>query len=132
MKRIIFMGFSEEIQWISWGASHKNNNCLSTDELIIKLKYDLSHNLSDIPTWVFLSAMYFFLQDNLNGTRNSRSIYCQLYHMALDISEPKIIFQPWSKANRSILTNICKISFLKKYVELIHVPYILHDPSVKA
>ena len=132
MKRIIFMGFSDEIQWISWGASHKNNNCLSTDELIIKLKYDLSHNLSDIPTRVFLSAMYFFLQDNLNGTRNSKSIYCQLYHMALDISEPKIIFQPWSKANRSILTNICKISFLKKYVELIHVPYILHDPSVKA
>ena len=37
-----------------------------------------------------------------------------------------------SKAKRKWPTNICKISFLNKDVELINVSHIFHDPSVKA
>ena len=113
-------------------------NSLSSDGFLIKLKH-LSHNLSDVPNFsrVPLLAMNKFnlkntdvlLQDNLNDASNS--IYCQWYSMALDITESKRFKPPKSKAKRKAPTNVCKITFLNKGAELINMPRVFHNPSVK-
>ena len=70
------------------------------------------------------------LQDNLNNASNS--IYCQWYSIALHIMEFKIFKRRIFKAKRKTRTNICKISFLSKDVELVNVPSIFYDPSGNA
>ena len=70
------------------------------------------------------------LQDNLNDASNSE--YCQWYSIDLDIIESKIFKSPIFKAIRKGPTNNFKILFLNKGVELINVPRIFHDPSLKA
>ena len=47
--------------------------------------------------------------------------------LALDIAEFKIFKPTISKAKKKAPTNICKICFLNKGVELINVHYISHD-----
>ena len=49
----------------------------------------------------------------------------------MDIIETKIFKLKISKAKRKVPTNICKISFLNKAVELINVPHIFDHSSVK-
>ena len=66
---------------------------------------------------------------NLDGDRNS--IYFQQYSLSVDIIETKIFKLKISKAKRKAPTNICKISFLNKAVELINVPHIFDHSSVK-
>ena len=51
--------------------------------------------------------------------------------MALDIIDSKIFKPPISKAKRKAATNISKISFPNKGVELINIPRIFHDPLAK-
>lgn len=70
------------------------------------------------------------LQDDLNDASNSE--YCQWYSIDLDIIESKIFKSPIFKATRKGPTNNFKILFLNKGVELINVPHIFHDPSLKA
>ena len=52
--------------------------------------------------------------------------------MTLDVIELKIFKPPISKAKRKTRKNICKRYFLNEGVELVNVPRIFHDPSVKA
>ena len=52
--------------------------------------------------------------------------------MVLDIIEFKLFKPPISKVKRKAPTNICKISFLNKCVELVNVPHIFHDSPAKA
>ena len=70
------------------------------------------------------------LQDNLHDDRNY--LYLQWYSQALDIIESKIFKPIIFKAKRKEPTNVCKISFLKKSEELINVPHIFLDLSVKS
>ena len=70
-----------------------------------------------------------FFQDNLDDDKNP--VNFQWYSLALDIIESKIFMSAISIA-RKVTTNICKIFILNEGVELINVPHIFHDPSVKA
>ena len=44
----------------------------------------------------------------------------------------KYLKHHYLKPERKTKTNICEIFFLNKDVELINVPHIFHDPSMKA
>ena len=59
------------------------------------------------------------LQDNLDDDRNS--IHFQLYSLNLDVTESTTFKQTIPKAKRKAPTNVCKIPFLNKGVELINV-----------
>ena len=52
------------------------------------------------------------------------------YYISLNIPTPPFIKTPLYSGPNS--TNICKISLLNKGVELISVPRVFHEPSVKA
>ena len=64
---------------ISRASSHKNNNYLSPEKLIIKLKHYLRHKLSDVSNFSRVSLLSMneynltsaLLQDILNDARNS-------------------------------------------------------------
>ena len=85
--------------------------------------------IKNIKNIVIIKNIAVLLQDNLDDLHN---LYIQWSSPALDIIESKIFKPSISKAKRKAPTNICKISFLNKALELIKVPHIFHDSSVKA
>ena len=69
------------------------------------------------------------LNEALNEPNNS--IYSQWYKMSLDIIDSKLFKPPCTAKKKAYPKNICKIMFDSKAIELINLPRIFNDSTVK-
>ena len=75
-----------------------------------------------------LKNLYSSINDRLNHPSFVR--YYQWYRTCLDIIECKLYRPPKVKVCKKAPTNMCKIFFCNKGVELVNLPRILHDSSL--
>ena len=125
---------------VSRGKSHKGVSSLQPDQFLTKLKNYLTDDLSGTMNFIrvslsslkksFLKEVHLLVSNFITDNSN-KFIFHQWYYAIIDLIESKLYKEPTIKLKKSPPENICKVFFHNKGVELINLPSILHDDSLK-
>ena len=106
--------------------------------IFFKLNYTLKNDLSNSLNFIRISlasmkksslkSIHWNITQELHI--NNKSEFLSWYSVILDIIESKLYKVPKDKKNRDPPSNVCKVFFDNKGVEMINLPRILNDQSL--
>ena len=115
-----------------------NNQCSTAsilNEIKVKLNNDLPNAMNFIRTSLaslkksLLKEIHTNISDNIN-TDDEYVKYSHWYTCCLDIIECKLYKPPKKKVKKATPSNICKVFFCNKGVEMINLPRIFHNSTL--